>query len=80
MCLQINFRYLRLEVSEIEGLIIESSIRRMEAIKRHPNPRTVDEVIDILSDQTDDYHRVYQEIRPEDHVKTIATGQNFCDI
>ncbi|XP_014236027.1 uncharacterized protein LOC106658534 [Trichogramma pretiosum] len=71
-------KYMRLKVPEVNGLIIDSSIHRMQAIERHPPPKTVQHVIDILSDQTDDDFRVYQEIRPEDHVKTIATGIFDC--
>ncbi|KAJ8668718.1 hypothetical protein QAD02_010381 [Eretmocerus hayati] len=71
-------KYLRLKVTEVGGLIIDSSDHRMEAINRHSPPKTCQEVIEILSDQTDDYYRVYQEIRPEDYVKTIATGIFDC--
>ncbi|XP_001599569.1 uncharacterized protein LOC100114612 [Nasonia vitripennis] len=71
-------KYMRLKVPEVEGLIIDSSIHRMAAINRHPPPKTRQEVIDILSDQTDDDFRVYQDIRPEDFVKTIATGIFDC--
>ena len=58
------------------GLII-SSTRRMEAIERYSTPKNVQDVIEILSDQTDDDFRVYQDISPTDRVKTIATGENF---
>ena len=66
---------MRLKVPEVTGLIIDSSVHRMAAINRHEPPKNTQEVIDILSDQTDDDFRVYQEIRPEDPVKTIATGK-----
>jgi hypothetical protein len=66
---------MRLKVIETEGLIIDSSIHRMQAINRHSPPKTREEVIEILSDQTDDDFRVYQDIRPDDYVKTIATGK-----
>ena len=49
----------------------------MDAINRHSPPKTRQEVIEILSDQTDDDFRVYQEIRPDDIVKTIATGISY---
>lgn len=71
-------KYLRLKVPEVEGLIIDSSIRRMAAICKHPNAKTRQDVINILSDQTDDEYRVYQEINKDDRVKTIATGIFDC--
>ncbi|XP_031828088.1 C45 family peptidase tan [Nomia melanderi] len=71
-------KYLRLKVPEVEGLIIDSSIHRMEAICKHPSPKSRQDVIDILSDQTGDQYRVYQEIKQDDYVKTIATGIFDC--
>lgn len=71
-----HFRYLRLKVAEVEGMIIQSSIRRMKAISKHPPAECRQDVINILSDQTDDEFRVYQEIRSDDRIKTIATGMS----
>ncbi|XP_057335239.1 beta-alanyl-dopamine/carcinine hydrolase [Microplitis mediator] len=71
-------KYLRLKVPEVDGVIIPSSEHRMSAILRHPRPRTRREVIDILTDQTDNEYRVYQEFGPDDYVKTIATGIFDC--
>ncbi|XP_014207370.1 uncharacterized protein LOC106638619 [Copidosoma floridanum] len=71
-------KYMRLKVPEVVGCIIDSSIHRMEAINRHDQPKTLQDVIDVLSDQTDDDYRVYQEIHPDDYVKTIATGIFDC--
>lgn len=71
-------KYLRLKVPEVEGVIIDSSIKRMEAICRHPPAKSRQDVINILSDQTDDEYRVYQEIKKDDYVKTIATGIFDC--
>ncbi|KAL6443606.1 hypothetical protein ACFW04_001621 [Cataglyphis niger] len=71
-------KYLRLKVAEVEGMIIQSSIKRMKAILNHPPAECRQDVIDILSDQTDDEFRVYQEIGSDDHVKTIATGTWGC--
>lgn len=72
-----HFRYLRLKVTEVEGMIIQSSIRRMKAISKHPPAESRQDVIGILSDQTDDEFRVYQEIRSDDRIKTIATGMSW---
>ncbi|EZA47863.1 Acyl-coenzyme A:6-aminopenicillanic-acid-acyltransferase 40 kDa form [Ooceraea biroi] len=71
-------KYLRLKVAEVEGLIIQSSIKRMKAISKHPPAKCRQDVIDILSDQTDDEFRVYQEIGCDDYVKTLATGIFDC--
>ncbi|XP_024936569.1 uncharacterized protein LOC107263304 isoform X2 [Cephus cinctus] len=71
-------KYLRLKVPEVDGLIIPSSEHRMEAICRHASPKTREDVIDILSDQTDNEYRVFQEIGPDDYVKTIAVGIFDC--
>lgn len=71
-------KYLRLEVPEVDGVIIDSSVKRMKAICNHPPAKSRQEVIEILSDQTDDQYRVYQEMKPDDYVKTIATGIFDC--
>ncbi|EFN75755.1 uncharacterized protein LOC105191124 [Harpegnathos saltator] len=71
-------KYLRLKVAEAEGLIIQSSVRRMEAVCKHPPAECRQDVIDILSDQTDNEFRVYQEIDRNDYVKTLATGIFDC--
>lgn len=72
-------RYLRLKVPEVDGMIITSSVRRMAAICKHPPAECCQDVIDILSDQTDNEFRVYQEIGSDDRIKTIATGM-FLEI
>ncbi|XP_043674518.1 uncharacterized protein LOC122632105 [Vespula pensylvanica] len=71
-------KYLRLKIPEVKGLIIESSIHRMEAICKHPPPKCLQDVLEILSDQTDSEYRVYQDINPDDYIKTIATGIFDC--
>lgn len=50
----------------------------MAAICKHSRPKTRREIIEILSDQTDNEYRVYQEFGPDDYVKTIATGIFDC--
>ena len=72
-----SYRYMRMNVEEVEGLIIDSSVKRMQAIERNLPPKNVDDVIEMLSDQTNDDFRVYQEIGPDDIVKTVATGMDF---
>ncbi|XP_029055558.1 acyl-coenzyme A:6-aminopenicillanic-acid-acyltransferase 40 kDa form isoform X2 [Osmia bicornis bicornis] len=71
-------KYLRLKIPEVKGLIIDSSVRRMDTICKYPPPKSRQDVINILSDQTDNEYRVYQEIKKDDYVKTIATGIFDC--
>ncbi|KAK0087367.1 hypothetical protein PV325_001181 [Microctonus aethiopoides] len=71
-------KYLRLNLAEVDGAIIQSSIHRMAAICKYSRPKTRREIIEILSDQTDNEYRVYQEFGPDDYVKTIATGIFDC--
>ncbi|XP_071873730.1 C45 family peptidase tan [Bombus fervidus] len=71
-------KYLRLKIPEVDGLIVDSSIKRMAAICNHPPAKCRQDVINILSDQTDDDYRVYQEKDKNDPVKTIATGIFDC--
>ena len=73
-------RYMRLRVPEVVGTIIDSSEHRMAAICRHPAPKKQEDVLKILSDQTDPDYRVYQEIKEDDYVKTIATGNRMSKI
>ncbi|XP_054012976.1 beta-alanyl-dopamine/carcinine hydrolase [Hylaeus anthracinus] len=71
-------KYLRLNIPEVQGIIIDSSVKRMETICKHPPAKSREDVANILSDQTDNEYRVYQEIKPDDYVKTIATGIFDC--
>ncbi|XP_043463208.1 uncharacterized protein LOC122499143 isoform X2 [Leptopilina heterotoma] len=71
-------KYMRLKVPEVEGVIIDSSIHRMAAIQKHSPPKNYQDVINILSDQTDNEYRVFQEFGPQDYVKTIAVGIFNC--
>lgn len=71
-------KYLRLSVPEVDGVIIPSSEHRMAAICRHPQPKSRQDVINILGDQTDNEFRVFQEFGTDDYVKTIAVGIFDC--
>ncbi|XP_014477691.1 PREDICTED: uncharacterized protein LOC106746052 isoform X2 [Dinoponera quadriceps] len=71
-------KYQRLKVAEVEGLIIRSSVKRMAAISKYPPVECRQHVIDILSDQTDDEFRIYQDIDRSDRIKTLATGIFDC--
>ncbi|PBC26195.1 beta-alanyl-dopamine/carcinine hydrolase [Apis cerana] len=67
-------KYLRLKIPEVKGLIIDSSIKREAVICKYSPAKSYQDVINILSDQTDDEHKIYQDGR----VKTIATGIFDC--
>ncbi|KAK2586477.1 hypothetical protein KPH14_010747 [Odynerus spinipes] len=71
-------QYLRLKIPEVPGLIVDSSVSRRAAICKYPQPKCGQDVLEILSDQTDNQYRVYQEINPNDFIKTIATGVFDC--
>lgn len=68
---------MRLKVPEVTGEIIDSSEDRMAAICRHPAPKNRQDILNVLSDQTGKGYRVYQEIKEDDYVKTIATGKFY---
>lgn len=71
-------KYLRLKMTEPDRSIILSSVKRMETISKYSPVERRQDIIDILSDQTDDEFRVYQEISRDDRIKTIATGIFDC--
>lgn len=54
--------------------MIESSETRMCTLKSYPKPLTKRDVIQMLGDQSGKKYRVFQDIGPEDVVKTIAVG------
>lgn len=62
-----------MKIPEVKGLIIDSSIKREAVICKYSPAKSYQDVINILSDQTDDEHKIYQDGR----VKTIATGRFF---
>ncbi|KYQ50292.1 Acyl-coenzyme A:6-aminopenicillanic-acid-acyltransferase 40 kDa form [Trachymyrmex zeteki] len=71
-------KYLRLKVEEEKGRIIQSSIRRMEMISKHPPVECREDVINVLSDQTGEDYRIYHDFGKDDEIKTIATGIFDC--
>ncbi|XP_038216136.1 acyl-coenzyme A:6-aminopenicillanic-acid-acyltransferase 40 kDa form isoform X1 [Zerene cesonia] len=66
-------KYLRLQLKEVDGPIIDSSNARLEAIFKHPTPKTRDDLQDILSDTTRQDFQVFQE-KDDSIIKTIAAG------
>ncbi|XP_011629908.1 uncharacterized protein LOC105422297 [Pogonomyrmex barbatus] len=74
-------RYLRLKVAEIKKAMLESSISREKTISKYPPIKNRQDVISVLSDQTDKDYRIYREYDSagaDDRVKTIATGIFDC--
>lgn len=54
---------------------IRSSIHRNRAISKHKPPKDMQDIINILSDQTDNVLPVYRE--SGENSKTIATGKQL---
>lgn len=73
-------KYLRLQVPEADGMIVKSSDCRHAAKERLPEPRTLQDVINILGDQSekDKHFAVFRESGDEDYVKTVCVGIFDC--
>lgn len=68
-------RYLRLKVPEVAGLIIDSSIERMETFKTFKGPKSKQDVIDMLGDTSSKEHNVFRDkAGEEEFLKTICVG------
>lgn len=68
-----NFcRYQRLPIKEVDGLIIDSSIERLDTFARFGPPKTKTDVINMLGDQSAKNHVVF---RDEGIVRTVAMGE-----
>lgn len=68
-------RYLRLKVPEVTGLIIDSSIERMETFKAFKKPKNKQDVIDMLGDNSAKEHAVFRDkAGQEEFLKTICVG------
>ncbi|CAK1588133.1 unnamed protein product [Parnassius mnemosyne] len=65
--------YLRQQVKQVTGEIIDSSLTRMKAIKQHPAPQNRADIEDILSDTTYKDYPVFQTML-DAHIQTIAAG------
>lgn len=68
-------RYLRLKVPEVTGLIIDSSIERMDTFKTFKAPNNKQDVIDMLGDTSAKEHCVFRDqAGKEEFLKTICVG------
>lgn len=71
----LSLRYLRLKVDEdAAGLTVLSSNGRHQVMDRLGSPRTVGDVLEILSNDDDPDYPVFRRGTPKDFVLTIATG------
>ncbi|XP_058815791.1 beta-alanyl-dopamine/carcinine hydrolase isoform X2 [Topomyia yanbarensis] len=71
-------KYLRLPVPEVTGLIIDSSVERMKTFNSFKPPKTLNDVIRMLGDQSAKEHTVFREKDAKDIVKTICVGIFDC--
>lgn len=69
-------KYLRLKVPEVDGLIIDSSIERMDTFGKIGNPKNKEDVINMLGDTTrGKEHQVFRDrAGEEEFLKTICVG------
>lgn len=70
-------RYLRLPIKEVEGEGVDSSTERHAAFDRLGKPKTKEDVIKMLGDQSGKVHTVFRENGGDQLVKTIAVGEIF---
>ncbi|XP_017779046.1 PREDICTED: uncharacterized protein LOC108564492 [Nicrophorus vespilloides] len=71
-------KYLRLEIQQIKGFVIDSAEARLDALKTFKPPKSKNDVIEMLGDQSGIKYRVFQDFGPDDVVKTIAVGIFDC--
>lgn len=70
--------YLRLPVPEMTGLIIDSSVERMKTFNAFKAPKTLNDVIRMLGDQSAKEHTVFREKDAKDIIKTVCVGIFDC--
>lgn len=74
-CIMHCNRYLRLKVPEVTGLIIDSSHARMDVFQSFSAPKTKEDVIKMLGDQSHKEHKVFRdEPGADEFLKTICVG------
>lgn len=68
-------KYLRLKVPEVSGLIIDSSIERMDTFVKFVAPKNKHDVIKMLGDTSAKEHCVFRDQKgKEEFLKTICVG------
>lgn len=68
---------MRLKVPEVGGMIVSSSDARHETMNKMQKPQSVQDVVNILGDQSGKEFTIFRESGDEDFVKTIAVGKYF---
>ncbi|XP_055304139.1 beta-alanyl-dopamine/carcinine hydrolase [Sitodiplosis mosellana] len=71
-------KYLRLPIKEVTGPIIDSSVARHEAFDRLGKPKSKEDAVNMLGDQSGKVHTVFRENGGDEFVKTIAVGIFDC--
>lgn len=69
-------RYLRLNVEEVPGAGIDSSNERLCTFSSFPPPKTKEDAIQMLGDQSAKNHTVFRENGGDEFIKTVAVGQS----
>lgn len=70
-------RYLRLPIQEVTGMIIDSSIERMNTFCSYEKPLTKLDLLKMLGDQSGKNYKVFRDSN-EQCVQTIAVGIFDC--
>lgn len=68
------YRYLRLKVAEVGGMICSSSDQRLITMNQLPF-RCCQDVINMLGDQSGQEFTIFREAGDDDYVKTVAVGK-----
>lgn len=70
--------YLRLPVPEVTGLIVDSSVERHKTFNTFKAPKTLNDVIRMVGDQSAKEHTVFREKDAKDIIKTVCVGIFDC--
>lgn len=74
-CIMHCNKYLRLKVPEVTGLIIDSSVERMETFQKFNKPKSKEDVIKMLGDTGANDNQVFRDnAGVEEFLKTICVG------
>lgn len=65
---------MRLQIQEVTGPIIDSSIERHEVFSKFGAPKTKCDVVKMLGDRSGKVHTVFRENGGDEFIKTIAAG------
>jgi hypothetical protein len=66
-------KYERMQIEQMSGLIIDSSVERMKTFKMFKEPKNRGDIVKMLGDQSAVEHTVFRD-GPGDMIKTIAVG------